>query len=103
MSSIVNYVLFVDSHVEGSLKLLFQVLEDIIGVRQSRKVPGCPLIVFAFQLQESRQLEPEEGDSESPVTAHNLQGPPGVNVCVMSEHNCVLYLINTPTNTRIFI
>jgi hypothetical protein len=46
MSSIVNYVLFVDSHVEGSLKLLFQVLEDIIGVRQSREVPGCPLIVL---------------------------------------------------------
>jgi hypothetical protein len=40
MSSIVDDVLFVDSHVEALLKLLFQLLEDVIGVRLSREVPG---------------------------------------------------------------
>jgi hypothetical protein len=38
----VNDVLFVDSHVEASLKLLFQVLENI-GVRLCGEVPGCPV------------------------------------------------------------
>jgi len=46
MSSIVNDMLFVDSHIQASLKLLFQVLEDIIGVRLSREDPGCPLILL---------------------------------------------------------
>jgi hypothetical protein len=46
MSSIVNDVLFVDSHIEASLKLLFQLLEDITGVRLSRDVTGCPLTVL---------------------------------------------------------
>jgi hypothetical protein len=35
----VNDVLFVDSHIETSLKVLFGVLEHIIGVRLSREVP----------------------------------------------------------------
>jgi len=46
MSSIVDDVLFVDSHVEASLKLLFQLLEDVIGVRLRREVPGCSLILL---------------------------------------------------------
>ena len=46
MSTIVNDVLFVDSHIESSLKLLFQFLEDIIGVRLSREVAGCLLILL---------------------------------------------------------
>ena len=46
MSNTVNDVLFVDSHIEASLKLLFQLLEDIIGVRLSREVPRCPPILL---------------------------------------------------------
>jgi hypothetical protein len=56
MSGIVNDVLFVDSNIEASLKLLFQLLEDIIGIRLSRKDPGCLLILLHFTYKKAVSL-----------------------------------------------
>jgi hypothetical protein len=59
MSSIVNDVLFVDSHVEASLELLFH--HRCQAEQRSSRMSSYS---FAFHLQESSQLEPEAGDSE---------------------------------------
>jgi hypothetical protein len=56
MSSIVNDVLFVDSHIQASLKILFHLLEDIIGIRLSRIDPGCLLILLHFTYEKAVTL-----------------------------------------------
>jgi hypothetical protein len=93
MSIIVNDVLFVDSHVQASLKLLFQVLEDIFVVRLSGEVPGCPLILLHSNCKKAASFNlQKETQNFSPCNCTQLQGPPGVNMCV-SCLNITVYFI----------